>query len=111
MAPCPSTSVISYLPRWRGVVIRGRIRRIGSPLEVRAGIFCFFQTHRGKRMPLRAGLDLDHFNRFGNDYSPGLPGLVITEKSEGVVKGELPVRKALLAPNGYLHAGTIVTFA
>lgn len=62
-------------------------------------------------MPLRPGLDLDHFNRFGKDYLPGLLGLVITEMSEGVVKGELPVRKTLLAPNGYLHAGTIVTFA
>jgi uncharacterized protein (TIGR00369 family) len=62
-------------------------------------------------MPLRAGFDVDHFNRFGKDYLPGLIGLVITELSEGVVKGELPLRKPLLAPNGYLHAGTVVTFA
>ncbi len=37
MAPWPSTSVISYLPRWWGVVISGR-----SPLGLRAGILCFF---------------------------------------------------------------------
>jgi uncharacterized protein (TIGR00369 family) len=40
-----------------------------------------------------------------------LVGLVITEVAEGVLKGELALRKVLLAPNGYLHAGAIVTFA
>ena len=62
-------------------------------------------------MPLRPGFDVDRFNRFGKDNLPGLVGLVLTEVSESLVKGELPLRKALLAPNGYLHAGTIVTFA
>jgi 1,4-dihydroxy-2-naphthoyl-CoA hydrolase len=62
-------------------------------------------------MPLRAGFDVDHFSRFGRDHLPGLLGLVITEVSEGEVKGELPLRPALLAPNGYLHAGTVVAFA
>ena len=42
---------------------------------------------------------------------PGLIGFVITEVSEGLLKGELELRKALLAPNVYLHAGTIVSFA
>lgn len=62
-------------------------------------------------MPLRAGFDVDYFGRFGKDHLPGLLGLVITEVSEGLVTGELPLRPALLAPNGYLHAGTIVAFA
>ena len=62
-------------------------------------------------MPLRPGFDIDRFNAFGKDYLPGLVGLVLTEVAEGLVKGELAVRKALLAPNGYLHAGTVVTFA
>lgn len=62
-------------------------------------------------MPLRAGFDVDRFGRFGKDHLPGLLGLVITEVSEGLVRGELPLRPALLAPNGYLHAGTIVAFA
>lgn len=62
-------------------------------------------------MPLRAGFDVDRFGRFGKDHLPGLLGLVITEVSEGLVTGELPLRPALLAPNGYLHAGTIVAFA
>jgi 1,4-dihydroxy-2-naphthoyl-CoA hydrolase len=62
-------------------------------------------------MALRPGFDVDRFNRFGQDNLPGLVGLVLTEVSEGLVRGELPLRRALLAPNGYLHAGTIVTFA
>ena len=62
-------------------------------------------------MPLRPGFDVEHFERFGRDHLPGLIGFGITEVSEGIVRGELAIRKALLAPNGYLHAGTIVSFA
>jgi uncharacterized protein (TIGR00369 family) len=62
-------------------------------------------------MPLRPGFGIDRFNSFGRDYLPGLVGLVLTEVSEGLIRGELPLRKALLAPNGYLHAGAVVTFA
>jgi len=62
-------------------------------------------------MPLRSGFDAAHFNRFGKDTFPGYVGLVITEVSDGLLKGELALRKALVAPNGYLHAGTIVAFA
>jgi uncharacterized protein (TIGR00369 family) len=62
-------------------------------------------------MPLRPGFDVERFNRFGKDHLPGLVGLYLTELSEGLVKGELSLRRALLAPNGYLHAGTVVSFA
>ena len=62
-------------------------------------------------MPLRSGFDADRFNRFGQDHFPGFLGLAITEVSEGLLKGELGLRNVLLAPNGYLHAGVIVTFA
>ena len=62
-------------------------------------------------MPLRPGFDVDRFNRFGKDFLPGFVGLLITEVSDGMLKGELELRKALLAPNGYLHAGTVVTLA
>jgi uncharacterized protein (TIGR00369 family) len=62
-------------------------------------------------MPLRPGFDLAHMNVFGKDFLPGLVGMVFTEISEGLVKGEVAIRKELLAPNEYLHAGTIVAFA
>src|SRR2546425_3997206 len=68
-------------------------------------------SRKGETMPLRPGFDVDRFNRFGKDFLPGFVGLLITEVSEGLLKGELELRKALLAPNGYLHAGAVVSFA
>ena len=62
-------------------------------------------------MPLRPGFDLARMNVFGKDFLPGLVGVVFTKISEGLLTGEVAIRKELLAPNGYLHAGTVVTFA
>ncbi|WJJ10870.1 PaaI family thioesterase [Prescottella equi] len=42
---------------------------------------------------------------------PGLVGMRILEASAAAVTGELPVREELLAPNGYLHAATVVALA
>lgn len=53
----------------------------------------------------------EDFNTRGVDYLPGLLGIVITFIGPSQVKAELSVKKALLAPNGYLHAGTVVTLA
>ena len=51
------------------------------------------------------------FNQRGAAMLPGHLGIVITHIGEGEVRAELPVRHALMAPNGYLHAGSIVTLA
>lgn len=50
-------------------------------------------------------------NKFGADYLPGLLGLQFTNVGKGWVEAELEVRKALTAPNGFLHAGTVVSLA
>ncbi|MCZ4555732.1 PaaI family thioesterase [Rhodococcus maanshanensis] len=42
---------------------------------------------------------------------PGLVGMRILEASASEVTGELRVREELLAPNGYLHAATVVALA
>lgn len=42
---------------------------------------------------------------------PGHLGIVITRIEAGEVHAEMPVRHALMAPNGFLHAGSIVTLA
>ena len=55
--------------------------------------------------------DTSHFQRFGADYLPGHLGIEIVEVSAERVRAALTVRKALLAPNGFLHAGTVVTLA
>jgi len=50
-------------------------------------------------------------NKFGADYLPGLLGLNFTGVGDGWVEAEIEVRKALTAPNGFLHAGTVVSLA
>ena len=52
-----------------------------------------------------------HFNKFGADNLPGHLGIVITHVAAGEVKSELLVRSVLMAPNGFLHAGSVVTLA
>ena len=49
-------------------------------------------------MPLRPGFDVQRFNHFGKEHFPGFVGLAITEVAEGLLKGELELRKVLLAP-------------
>ncbi|HET9205435.1 MAG TPA: PaaI family thioesterase [Burkholderiaceae bacterium] len=53
----------------------------------------------------------EDFNRRGSGHLPGYLGLVITHVGAREVRSELAVRKALMAPNGYLHAGSVVTLA
>jgi 1,4-dihydroxy-2-naphthoyl-CoA hydrolase len=51
------------------------------------------------------------FNSAGARKLPGHLGIVITEVSPSRVSGELLVVESVMAPNGYLHAGTVVTLA
>ncbi|HWK73831.1 MAG TPA: PaaI family thioesterase [Povalibacter sp.] len=53
----------------------------------------------------------DQFNQRGAENLPGYLGIVITAVEASGVRAELPVRGALMAPNGFLHAGTVVTLA
>ena len=56
-------------------------------------------------------LQAEHFNGFGAKNLPGYLGIVIVQVGPSMVKAELPVRTELMAPNGFLHAGSIVTLA
>ena len=42
---------------------------------------------------------------------PGLLGIELISVEEGLLVAELKVREALLAPNGYLHAASVVGLA
>jgi 1,4-dihydroxy-2-naphthoyl-CoA hydrolase len=55
--------------------------------------------------------DAKYFNSFGADNLPGHLGIVISHVSASEVRSELPITKTLMAPNGFLHAGSIVTLA
>jgi 1,4-dihydroxy-2-naphthoyl-CoA hydrolase len=56
-------------------------------------------------------LTLDQFIALGRDRLPGLVGIEIDEIDRGRVRMHLPLRQELLAPNGYLHAATVVALA
>jgi 1,4-dihydroxy-2-naphthoyl-CoA hydrolase len=56
-------------------------------------------------------LDPDHFNRRGANHLPGHLGIVFDAVSAGEVRSHLVVAMHLMAPNGFLHAGSVVTLA
>jgi len=47
----------------------------------------------------------------GEGRLPGLVGLVVTRMEPGLAEGELAVQPHHLAPNGFLHAATVVALA
>jgi 1,4-dihydroxy-2-naphthoyl-CoA hydrolase len=53
----------------------------------------------------------EDFNRGGAAHLPGLLGIEIIQVSAAGVRARMPVRPALMAPNGYLHAGAVVSLA
>jgi len=54
---------------------------------------------------------LQQINELGTGYLPGHMGIVFTELSGVGIRAEILVRQCHMAPNGYLHAGTLVTLA
>ena len=50
-------------------------------------------------------------NAAGDEFLPGLLGINFLEAGDGFVEAEMPVRKSLMAPNGFMHAGAVVTLA
>ena len=54
---------------------------------------------------------LDELNERGIGTLPGLIGLEITRAEKGKLASRLELRNELLAPNGYLHAATVVALA
>jgi 1,4-dihydroxy-2-naphthoyl-CoA hydrolase len=53
----------------------------------------------------------DELNEFLPGTLPGLLGIVIDTHEPGRLTAHLDVRPDLLAPNGYLHAATVVALA
>jgi uncharacterized protein (TIGR00369 family) len=54
---------------------------------------------------------LDHFNSFGANNLPGLLGIEFTQVEPHQVRALMAVRPQVMAPNGFLHAGSVVTLA
>jgi 1,4-dihydroxy-2-naphthoyl-CoA hydrolase len=55
--------------------------------------------------------DIELFKELGRGRLPGLIGIEVEELKPGGARMRLPLRPELLAPNGYLHAATVVALA
>ena len=53
----------------------------------------------------------DYFNQIGSHNLPGQLGIVITEVAEGLLRAQFTVAPHLLAPNGFMHGGSVVSLA
>jgi len=53
----------------------------------------------------------EQFNRKGDGNLPGHLGIVINAATPAEIRAELAVKPELMAPNGFLHAGSVVTLA
>ena len=54
---------------------------------------------------------MEAFKELGRGRLPGLIGIEVSSIEDGKAVMRLPVRDELLAPNGYLHAATVVALA
>jgi 1,4-dihydroxy-2-naphthoyl-CoA hydrolase len=54
---------------------------------------------------------LEQLNAIGIGKLPGHLGILITQVGESEVRAELAINEIHMAPNGFLHAGTVVTLA
>src|SRR5215212_10279356 len=54
---------------------------------------------------------VDELNDLLPGTLPGLLGITFTAHEPGRIEGHLDVRREVLAPNGYLHAATVVGLA
>jgi uncharacterized protein (TIGR00369 family) len=56
-------------------------------------------------------LTREHFNSFGQRHLPGLMCVEIVTVSREAVESRMPVRREVMAPNGFLHAASVVALA
>jgi uncharacterized protein (TIGR00369 family) len=62
-------------------------------------------------MRLRPGTTLEKMNARGAGRLPGLVGFRVMAIEQGLLIAELDIRPELVAPNGYLHAATVIALA
>ena len=55
--------------------------------------------------------NLEHLNKIGIGKLPGHLGIVVTHADGSGVAAQIAVTETHMAPNGYLHAGTVVALA
>ncbi|MGI1658811.1 MAG: PaaI family thioesterase [Desulfitobacterium sp.] len=60
---------------------------------------------------LRKEITAEYFNSLGKEYLPGLLNVEIVSLDEGKLNGSMEIKHFHMAPNGYLHAASIVALA
>jgi len=60
---------------------------------------------------LRAGVSVEGLNALAAGHLPGLFGIEILTIEPGKLRAFLTIRPEMLAPNGFLHAATIIALA
>ena len=53
----------------------------------------------------------EHFQSFGAGHLPGVLGVEILTVGRDAVESRLAVRREVMAPNGYLHAASVIALA
>lgn len=53
----------------------------------------------------------EQFNQESIGHLPAHLGITITDIANGTVTAEMPVQQHLMATNGFLHAGSVITLA
>ena len=54
---------------------------------------------------------VEELNRWSEGYLPALVGFEVVRAEPGILHARLQVRRELLAPNGYLHAASVIALA
>ncbi len=62
-------------------------------------------------MPIEVPKTVEEWNARGRDNLPGLLGLEFLSVGPDEVRARVPVSQALMAWNGFLHAGAVVSLA
>ena len=60
---------------------------------------------------LRSEVTVERFHRRQAEYLPGKYGLVVTRIEEGRLDAELTLQPWMMAPNGFLHAASVLLLA
>ena len=60
---------------------------------------------------LRPEITIDQLNKRAEGFLPGLFGVEVRNLTPGHLSGRLTIRPEMLAPNGFLHAATLIALA
>ena len=64
-----------------------------------------------KTQQARSGMTSEHFRTFGAGHLPALMGIEILSVAAAGVESRMAVRKEVMAPNGFLHAASVIALA